>query len=109
MQPPSPFNEQVCVASWPGYRIARDLYCGTPEVAGDRGDRPMQAESDLHSHGLHGAFWSAEDDRDDNGVRVCGVFGNLDRAMPTARFRLVLNGHFVTLPNPWNSEGSERA
>ena len=63
----------------------------------------------LLAHGLHGAFWSAEDDRDDNGVRVCGVFGNLDRARPTARFRLVLNGHFVTLPNPWNSEGSERA
>ena len=64
---------------------------------------------DLHSHGLHGAFWSAKDDRDDNGVRVCGVFGNLDRARPTARFRLVLNGHFVNLPNPWNSEGSELA
>ena len=25
------------------------------------------------------------------------------------RFRLVLNGHFVNLPNPWNSEGGERA
>ena len=24
-------------------------------------------------------------DIDDNGVRVCGVFGNLDRARPTAR------------------------
>jgi len=56
---------------------------------------------DLHSHGRLGAFWSADDDRDDNGVRVCGVFGNVDRAAPTAEFRLVLNGHYVPLPSPW--------
>lgn len=58
---------------------------------------------DLHSHGRLGALWSADDDRDDNGVRVCGVFGNLDRATPTAKFRLVLNGHYVTLPSPWDT------
>lgn len=57
---------------------------------------------DLHSHGRLGAFWSADDDRDDNGVRVCGVFGNLDHATPMAKFRLVLNGHYVTLPSPWD-------
>jgi PRTRC genetic system protein A len=59
---------------------------------------------DLHSHGRLGAFWSADDDRDDNGVRVCGVFGNVDRATPTARFRLVLNGHYVPLPSPWDAD-----
>jgi PRTRC genetic system protein A len=59
---------------------------------------------DLHSHGRFGAFWSAEDDRDDNGVRVCGVFGHLDRATPTAKFRLVLNGHCVPLPSPWDRD-----
>ena len=58
---------------------------------------------DLHSHGRLGAFWSADDDRDNHGVRVCGVFGNLDRATPTAKFRLVLNGHSVPLPNPWDT------
>lgn len=60
---------------------------------------------DLHSHGRFGAFWSADDDRDDNGVRVCGVFGNVDRAAPTAKFRLVLNGHYVPLPSPWDMGG----
>lgn len=59
---------------------------------------------DLHSHGRLGAFWSADDDRDDNGVRVCGVFGNVDRAAPTAKFRLVLNGHYVPLPSPWDAD-----
>ena len=58
---------------------------------------------DLHSHGRLGAFWSADDDRDDDGVRVCGVFGNVDCATPTARFRLVLNGHYVPLPSPWDA------
>jgi PRTRC genetic system protein A len=59
---------------------------------------------DLHSHGRLGAFWSGEDDRDDQGVRVCGVFGNLDRERPTARFRLALNGLFRELPHPWAFE-----
>lgn len=59
---------------------------------------------DLHSHGRLGAFWSGEDDRDDQGVRVCGVFGNLDRKRPTARFRLALNGLFRELPHPWAAE-----
>jgi PRTRC genetic system protein A len=59
---------------------------------------------DLHSHGRLGAFWSGEDDRDDQGVRVCGVFGNLDRERPTARFRLALNGLFRELPHPWAVE-----
>jgi len=61
---------------------------------------------DLHSHGRLPAFWSAEDDRDDQGVRVCGVFGNLDRARPTARFRLVLNGLFKDLAHPWQVAGN---
>ena len=56
---------------------------------------------DLHSHGRLPAFWSCEDDRDDQGVRVCGVFGNLDRQTPSGRFRLVVNGLFRDLPNPW--------
>jgi PRTRC genetic system protein A len=59
---------------------------------------------DLHSHGWLGAFWSAADNRDDDGVRVCGVFGNVDRTTPTAKFRLVLNGHCVALPSPWDAD-----
>ena len=70
---------------------------------GDLGEGEVLAV-DLHSHGRLGAFWSADDDRDDNGVRVCGVFGNVDCATPTARFRLVLNGHYVPLPSPWDAD-----
>ena len=56
---------------------------------------------DLHSHGRLPPCWSTVDDADDQGVRICGVFGNLDRDEPTARLRLAFNGIFLDLPSPW--------
>ncbi|MES2264286.1 MAG: PRTRC system protein A [Pseudomonadota bacterium] len=56
---------------------------------------------DLHTHGRVAAFWSATDDRDDLGIKVAGVFGHLDRARPSAAFRLVANGHYLALRHPW--------
>lgn len=69
---------------------------------------------DLHTHGRLPAFWSSEDDRDDQGIKVCGVFGRLHEAEPDACFRLVINGRFRPLPHPWARRceaeaGSERA
>jgi len=58
---------------------------------------------DLHTHGLLPAFWSATDDRDDRSVKVTGVFGNLDREQPSAAFRLVVNGMYRPLANPWET------
>ena len=60
---------------------------------------------DLHTHGTLHAFWSEADNRDDLGIRVCGVFGNLDRDQPSARFRLALNGLHLDLPHPWQNAG----
>jgi PRTRC genetic system protein A len=73
--------------------------------------RPLLADDetvavDLHTHGRAPAFWSADDDRDDQGIKVAGVFGRLDQPMPMARFRLVINGLYKPLPHhPW--QGSE--
>lgn len=69
---------------------------------------------DLHTHGLLPAFWSAQDDRDDQGIKVAGVFGRLHEAEPDACFRLVINGRFRPLPHPWARQAvaearSERA
>lgn len=58
---------------------------------------------DLHTHGLGAPFWSADDDRDDQGIKVAGVFGFLHHARPTAEFRLVLNGMYRALPHPWQA------
>lgn len=56
---------------------------------------------DLHTHGSGSAFFSPDDDADDRGVNVAGVFGNLDSETPSAAFRLVINGLYRPLPHPW--------
>lgn len=56
---------------------------------------------DLHTHGAGRAFWSDLDDRDDQGVKVSGVFGGLRGKKPNAEFRLAVNGHFKALAHPW--------
>jgi PRTRC genetic system protein A len=56
---------------------------------------------DLHTHGRAAAFWSDDDDRDDRGIKVAGVFGRLHEAQPEACFRLVINGLYRPLPHPW--------
>lgn len=71
-----------------GYRI--------PPLAGDE-----TLAVDLHTHGTLPAFWSATDDRDDTGIKIAGVFGQLDQTCPSARFRLAINGLYRALPHPW--------
>jgi PRTRC genetic system protein A len=61
---------------------------------------------DLHTHGRLPAFWSSTDDADDQGVKVCGVFGNLHQEQLSAAFRLAINGQFRELPHPWNAKPS---
>ena len=73
-----------------------------PELAGDE-----LIAVDLHTHGRLGAFWSRTDDADDQGTKVSGVFGNLHLAEPTAKFRLVINGHFKDLPHPWSATAAQ--
>jgi PRTRC genetic system protein A len=69
-----------------------------PELADDE-----TVALDLHSHGCGTPFWSAEDDRDDMGIKIVGVFGNLHWSRPDARFRLAINGLFRPLSNPWQT------
>jgi PRTRC genetic system protein A len=57
---------------------------------------------DLHSHGHDAAFFSATDDADDTGIKIAGVFGHLDRAEPSSRFRLVAGQVKLDLPGPQN-------
>lgn len=59
---------------------------------------------DLHTHGCGRPFWSGEDDRDDQGIKVAGVFGCLHQPRPRAEFRLVVNGSFRPLPHPWQGD-----
>ena len=72
-------------------------------------DHAEELAVDLHTHGRLPAFWSATDDADDQGVTVCGVFGDLHREATSAAFRLAINGAFWELPHPWSSQRSEPA
>lgn len=63
---------------------------------------------DLHTHGRLPAFWSGEDDRDDQGIKVAGVFGRLHESAPEACFRLVINGLYRPLPHPWETGAVDR-
>ncbi|WP_038205770.1 PRTRC system protein A [Xenophilus azovorans] len=70
-----------------------------PPMAGDE-----TVAVDLHTHGHGPAFWSADDDRDDQGIKVAGVFGLLDQRVPMACFRLVINGLYKPLErHPWQA------
>jgi PRTRC genetic system protein A len=64
---------------------------------------------DLHTHGRYRACWSTTDDADDQGVKVCGVFGSLHRGRPTAAFRLAVNGAFRALAHPWQESAEPEA
>lgn len=59
---------------------------------------------DLHTHGRGAPFWSQDDDRDDRGIKVAGVFGHLHHPRPRAAFRLVVNGMFRSLAHPWQAD-----
>ncbi len=54
---------------------------------------------DVHSHGNCHAYFSATDDHDDRGeAKITGVIGSLDQANVTAKFRVCVDGVFVSLP-----------
>lgn len=66
---------------------------------------------DLHSHGEGRAFFSDDDNIDDDwkGIpKIAGVIGNLNKPEVTASFRLCVNGVFLPLPfdAPHGQEGN---
>jgi PRTRC genetic system protein A len=54
---------------------------------------------ELHSHGNMGAFWSATDDRDEQGACLYGVIGRLD-SRPEMLLRLGIYGYRFACPSP---------
>ena len=51
--------------------------------------------AEVHSHGRARAFFSATDDRDEQGLRIYGVAGRLDTPLPELRLRVGVYGHFA--------------
>ena len=66
---------------------------------------PAGVVAEFHSHGSSRAFFSATDDRDEQGFRIYGVVGRLDDPVPELRLRVGVYGHFAPLDWPQVFEG----
>lgn len=51
---------------------------------------------DIHSHGHMGAYFSGQDDKDENGLKLYAVVGNLN-ATPVVKLRIGVYGYFNDL------------
>ena len=65
-------------------------------IAYDLKDNLFPIVMDLHSHGRMKPFFSGEDNRDEQGFRIYGVVGNLDRD-PRLLVRIGVYGYYFPL------------
>lgn len=99
-------DEAAALAIWNGSTGAWRLAMRQPRfVSANRIDyfEPELAEEevavvDIHSHGLHNAYFSRKDDKDDvGGIKIAVVWGKVPDQRPGVAARLVCPGHFIPL------------
>ncbi|MCC6175644.1 MAG: hypothetical protein IT305_10105 [Chloroflexi bacterium] len=109
--------DAIVWAAHVGYMSAREVlvavtfdpnvgYCLTvpPQIAGPERvvyRPPTSAVLEVHSHGPHPAVFSSTDDRDEQGLRLYGVIGCLNRSRPEVALRVGAYGHYLRVP--WES------
>ena len=95
-----PDTERFFAVRWDGHTYRPVV----PPQAGSRASLIYQPPSgvvaEFHSHGSLAAFFSATDDRDEQGFRIYGVAGRLHTARPELRLRVGVYGHFA--PADWS-------
>ena len=93
----APGTERFFAILWDGnaYRLVVPPQQGTGSSLSYR--PPSGVIAEFHSHASHRAFFSATDDRDEQGFRVYGVVGRLDTLTPELTIRLGIYGHFAPL------------
>ena len=95
-----PDTERLFAVRWNGrtYRLVVPPQAGTETSLAYR--PPAGVVAEFHSHGGSRAFFSATDDRDEQGFRIYGVVGRLDAPLPELRLRVGVYGHFA--PVEWS-------
>ena len=95
-----PGIERFFAVRWDGqtYRLVVPEQAGTATSLAYR--PPAGVVAEFHSHGSLSAFFSATDDRDEQGFRVYGVAGRLDTVEPELSLRVGIYGHFA--PVDWS-------
>ena len=58
---------------------------------------PAGVVAEFHSHGTSRAFFSKTDDGDEQGFRIYGVVGRLNKYRPELSLRVGVYGHFATV------------
>ena len=93
----APTTERFIAIRWDGdaYRLVVPPQEGTS--ASLTYQPPQGVVAEFHSHGRHSAYFSATDDRDEQGFRVYGVVGRLDTHEPELTLRVGIYGHFAPL------------
>ena len=101
----APGTERFFAVRWDGdaYRLAVPTQEGTS--ASLTYQPPAGVVAEFHSHGSHRAFFSATDDGDEQGFRVYGVVGRLDKPEPEMALRVGIYGHFAPLHWPQVFDG----
>ena len=84
----APDTERFFAVRWGGdaYRLVVPPQAGTATRLAYQ--PPAGVVAEFHSHGGARAFFSATDDRDEQGFRIYGVAGRLDAPLPELRLRV---------------------
>ena len=93
----APDTERFFAVRWDGdsYRLVVPPQEGTASSLSYQ--PPSGVIAEFHSHARHRAFFSATDDRDEQGFRIYGVVGRLDTPTPELTLRVGIYGHFAPL------------
>ena len=93
----APDTERFFAIRWDGdaYRLVVPPQEGTGSSLSY--EPPAGVVAEFHSHGGHRAFFSATDDRDEQGFHIYGVVGRLHDPMPELALRTGVYGHFAPL------------
>ncbi len=78
-------------------RLVRPVQQATASRVQTRQPPPPDLLLELHSHGKIPAYWSATDNRDEQGACLYGVMGRLD-GRPQVRLRVGVYGYWQELP-----------
>ncbi len=95
-----PDTERLFAVRWDGdaYRLVVPPQAGTATRLAYV--PPSGVVAEFHSHGTSRSFFSATDDRDEQGFRIYGVAGRLDTPLPELRLRVGVYGDFAPVDWP---------
>ena len=104
----TPDTERLFAVRWDGraYRLVVPPQAGTATRL--EYQPPAGVVAEMHSHGGSRSFFSATDDRDEQGFRIYGVVGRLNDPRPELSLRVGVYGHFAPLDWPQVFDGPHR-